>query len=401
MNRFGAMVVRWPALVGAALMMSACGGSGGGSAPPTPTPPAANLPPAANAGTDQLVLVGATVNLGGSGTDADGTITTWAWTQASGTAVTLSAANTATPNFTAPAAATALVFELSVTDNSGATRTDTVTVNVNAPPVANAGTDQTVNAGANVTLQGSATDANGTIASYAWTQTAGPAVTMTGASTATLAFTAPATAADSLVPAHRDGQPAGDAHRQRRRHRQFTFRSCHRASAHEPTRCPGWISADVPRGDGREPQLRMARQRLRHHRQNGARAVPASSRRPRACWRTLLLRRREQRRRQRDQRSGLHHRRGPDRKSRSVGSRARGSLSHCRRIRRNVVWHRADGSRAASPDPPCSAATAHPSIASRRRLTAACSAAVFGGRRSMGRWCRTTRCYRWDSTRFR
>ena len=195
MNRFGAMVVGWPALVGATLMMSACGGSGGGSAPPTPTPPAANLPPAANAGSDQLVLVGATVNLSGSGTDADGTITTWAWTQASGTAVTLSATNNATPNFTAPAAAAALVFELSVTDNSGATRTDTVTVNVNAPPVANAGTDQTVNAGANVTLQGSATDANGTIAGYAWTQTAGPAVTMTGASTATLAFTAPATAA--------------------------------------------------------------------------------------------------------------------------------------------------------------------------------------------------------------
>ena len=184
------------ALVGAALALNACGGGGGGSsAPPAPTPPVANVPPTANAGADQLVLVGATVNLGGSGTDTDGTITTTAWTQTGGPAVALSAANTGTPSFTAPSAAAALVFELAVTDNAGATRTDTVTVNVNVPPVANAGSDQTVNDGTSVTLQGNGTDANGTIASYAWTQTAGPAVPMTGTNTPTLTFPAPATTA--------------------------------------------------------------------------------------------------------------------------------------------------------------------------------------------------------------
>lgn len=195
MNRSWAKAVGEWVMVGTALVLSACGGGGGGSTPPTPVPPVVNVPPTANAGADQLVLVGATVNLNGSGTDTDGTIATLAWTQTGGTAVSLSATNTATPSFTAPAASAALVFEFVVTDNSGVTRSDTVTVNVNAPPVANAGNDQTVNAGASVTLQGTGSDANGTISSYAWTQTAGPVVTMTGASTATLTFTAPAVAA--------------------------------------------------------------------------------------------------------------------------------------------------------------------------------------------------------------
>jgi K319-like protein len=110
--------------------------------------------------------------------------------------VTLTGANTATPSFTAPTGPATLTFQLTVTDNNGATGTDTVTVNVNAPanipPTANAGPDQTVNSGATVNLNGTgSTDPDGTIASYAWVQTLGPAVTLTGANTATPSFTAP------------------------------------------------------------------------------------------------------------------------------------------------------------------------------------------------------------------
>jgi hypothetical protein len=44
----------------------------------------------------------------------------------------------------------------------------------NQAPTANAGTDQTVNEGDNVKLDGSgSSDPDGTIASYSWTQTAG------------------------------------------------------------------------------------------------------------------------------------------------------------------------------------------------------------------------------------
>ena len=70
----------------------------------------------------------------------------------------------------------------------------TVTLsNVNEAPTANAGTDQTeIAEGATVTLSGSGTDPDaGDTLSYAWTKTAGPAVTLSGADTATATFTAP------------------------------------------------------------------------------------------------------------------------------------------------------------------------------------------------------------------
>ena len=47
--------------------------------------------------------------------------------------MTLTGANTATPSFTAPTGPADLTFKLTVTDNQGATGTDTVAVHVNAP----------------------------------------------------------------------------------------------------------------------------------------------------------------------------------------------------------------------------------------------------------------------------
>ena len=92
-----------------------------------------NQPPAANAGPDQTVAentAGVTLN-GGSSTDSDGTIASYSWVQTAGSpTVTLTGANTATPTFTAPSvtATTTLTFRLTVTDNSGATATDDVSV---------------------------------------------------------------------------------------------------------------------------------------------------------------------------------------------------------------------------------------------------------------------------------
>src|SRR5919109_585726 len=160
-----------------------------------------NQPPTANAGSDQTVNEGDTVSLDGSGSsDPDGNTLTYSWTQTAGTAATLNDASSATPSFTAPdvsASGDTLTFELTVDDGNGHTATDSVdvTVNnviVNQPPTANAGSDQTVNEGANVQLDGSASsDPDSDTLTYSWTQTAGTAATLNDASSATPSFTAP------------------------------------------------------------------------------------------------------------------------------------------------------------------------------------------------------------------
>ncbi len=93
---------------------------------------AANEPPSAEVGADQEVIESATVMLQGTGSDTDGTIVSYSWTQVSGLTVTLSTANQATTSLVAPdvAANTALVFRLTVTDDEGATASDEVTVTV-------------------------------------------------------------------------------------------------------------------------------------------------------------------------------------------------------------------------------------------------------------------------------
>jgi hypothetical protein len=62
------------------------------------------------------------------------------------------------------------------------------------PPTANAGPDQTVAENSTVILNGArsaATTPGATITGYSWTQTAGPAVSLTGANTVTPTFIAP------------------------------------------------------------------------------------------------------------------------------------------------------------------------------------------------------------------
>src|SRR6185312_9129876 len=141
---------------------------------------AANIPPVANAGNDQTITLPTnSLTLSGSGTDTDGTIAKYSWTKISGPSNfkigNSSSATTSVTNLSQGA----YQFALTVTDNNNATSADTMVVTVNAaaniPPVANAGNDQTITLPANsLTLSGSGTDTDGTIAQYGWTKISGP-----------------------------------------------------------------------------------------------------------------------------------------------------------------------------------------------------------------------------------
>jgi len=170
-----------------------------------------NLPPVANAGTDQTVNEGTLVTLDGSGSsDPDDGIKSYLWEQTDGPSVVLSDPAAATPTFTAPAVGmdgAELTFQLTVTDRGadygepGLRDTDTCTVTVlwiNEAPTARAGVDQTVNEGALVTLDGSAsTDPDDGIASYLWEVVttagliAGQEVTLSDPTAVKPTFTAP------------------------------------------------------------------------------------------------------------------------------------------------------------------------------------------------------------------
>jgi hypothetical protein len=144
----------------------------------------ANQAPTANAGTDlSIQLPTSSTNLNGSNSkDPDGTISKYAWTQASGPATaTFGNAGAATTAVSGLVQGT-YTFNLTVTDNGGKTATDAVIVTVaaaapvNQAPVANAGTDLSVQLPTSSTnLNGSGSkDPDGTISKYAWSQASGP-----------------------------------------------------------------------------------------------------------------------------------------------------------------------------------------------------------------------------------
>jgi hypothetical protein len=145
----------------------------------TPPPP---KPPVANAGNDQTIqLPASSFTLAGSGTTESGTITSYTWTIVSGPNVpTINNATSATTTVSGFIAGT-YIFQLQVTNSSGLSATDAATIIVNSAPatvpVANAGSDQTVQLPASTfVLSGSGTTQNGTITGYLWTRISGPNV---------------------------------------------------------------------------------------------------------------------------------------------------------------------------------------------------------------------------------
>jgi hypothetical protein len=164
--------------------------------------PRYNQAPEAQAGAAQWVSEGTEVTLYGSGSDPEGQALDFHWTQTAGPSVLLSDAASATPRFTAPEvnATTTLGFQLVVIDAEGlpsnAANTQVTVRDLDSQPpgtpFAEAGTDQSIRAGAEAVLDGSASsDPEGQALSYQWTQLAGPTVTLDDAKAIKPRFKAP------------------------------------------------------------------------------------------------------------------------------------------------------------------------------------------------------------------
>ena len=135
--------------------------------------------PVAAAGADRLIPPGTTVTFDGSGsTDANG-IANYTWTFTDGTPRVL---YTVFPSYTFNNLGSFLVT-LTVADPAGNTGTDSLYVNVTSdtqPPVARAGPAQAVLQGTLVTLDGSQSTDDVSIANYTWTFMDGTSVTLWG-----------------------------------------------------------------------------------------------------------------------------------------------------------------------------------------------------------------------------
>ena len=123
--------------------------------------------PIAEAGSDQRVAVGSEATFNGSGSsDPDGGNLTYSWDF--GADADPETAEGVMP-FCIYSARGAKTVILTVTDDEGATASDTVTINVYNPPVADAGNNQTVAVGTEVSFDGSGSrDPDGGVLTYSW-----------------------------------------------------------------------------------------------------------------------------------------------------------------------------------------------------------------------------------------
>ncbi|MGR6839377.1 glycosyl hydrolase family 18 protein [Aliivibrio wodanis] len=157
----------------------------------TVTPPA-NKKPVANAGVDVSVIAPTPVQLDASlSSDSDGSIVSYVWTQTSGPSVTLIGADSVNSSFTTDTftQSETLQFTLTVTDDKGATASDSVAVSVtvegtepvNTPPVAIIVAPTSVNQGDVVTLDASSSaDADSDPLTFTWAVPSGIDATVVG-----------------------------------------------------------------------------------------------------------------------------------------------------------------------------------------------------------------------------
>jgi formylglycine-generating enzyme required for sulfatase activity len=170
-----------------------------------------NQRPNSDAGPDQEVGEGTVVRLSGSSSmDADGDALTYVWTSPAG--VTLSNRFVASPTFTASTAGT-FVFSLAVNDGYGDSSPDEVEIVVaalNQVPVADAGSDQDVETGTVIRLDGSSSaDADSDGLTFVWSAPSGIVLSNPLAESPTFTVSTAKTYVFSLVvnDGHTDSKP--------------------------------------------------------------------------------------------------------------------------------------------------------------------------------------------------
>ncbi|MGC9331781.1 MAG: gliding motility-associated C-terminal domain-containing protein [Bacteroidales bacterium] len=128
----------------------------------------ANPNPTANAGSNQSICNGNNITIGGSPTASGGSPPySFAWSPSTGLSSTTVANPTASPTSTTS-------YTVVVSDGNGCTATDNMTVTVNSNPVADAGSNESICDGNNVTIGGSPTASGGSGSyTYSWSPSTG------------------------------------------------------------------------------------------------------------------------------------------------------------------------------------------------------------------------------------
>ncbi|MDB5961105.1 MAG: hypothetical protein JWP59_2399 [Massilia sp.] len=192
--------LRAPALVGAVLIagvLAACGGGGGGgTTDSTPTPTDCVIRIVADSTVAAGKTAGATVQA------CSGAMLEVSWVQESGAAVELQAARSATVAFE-PAAAGTVRLRADVVLADGKTASASTEVLVSAAPAGSFITvraDHSVRAEIDTSVRAWPVLAAGeSVSSIAWTQTAGPGVTMDSSDPRLLMFKSPKVSADTVL----------------------------------------------------------------------------------------------------------------------------------------------------------------------------------------------------------
>jgi hypothetical protein len=159
-------------------------------------PPVVTLPETVTVRETLQAIIAVTV------TDPENDVLTYTWTQVDGTEVTLVGADSLNVNFDAPSVDVeeTITLQLVVSDGTNVV-TNTIAVVVvpnNAPVITDVTADQTVDEGATVTINVTATDADSDTLTYRWVVN-GATVTLTGDTTDTITFTAPDVTSDTTL----------------------------------------------------------------------------------------------------------------------------------------------------------------------------------------------------------